>query len=184
MSHRFLYLFGEPGTGKITVARILQERLAPSEGSRGWKLFWLHDLDTVCQIVGRYPLPRLMDRISEAVLDELLDGQDVIYVRPSRDTETRERVRALAESKGYRTYSVRLWAPYETLVKRVEERVSGSKYRASSRADLDRYLTNRPGNITSIGECLVNTDRISAREVADQIMGLIPLIEQQGKESK
>ena len=114
MSRQLLYLFGEPGTGKITVARILQKRL-------GWKLFWLHDLDKVCAIVDRYPLPRLMDKISLAVLEELMaEGQDLIYVRPSRDMQTREGVRDLADLNNYVTYSICLGALYDTLVDRIK----------------------------------------------------------------
>lgn len=167
MSKRLIYLFGDPGTGKITTARILQRRL-------GWKLFWLHDLDTVCQIVGRYPLPRLMDKISLAVLDELMDGRDLIYVRPSRDPETRQGVRELAESKGYRIYPVRLWAGYETLVRRVEGRSNGDSFRASSRADLNRYLMSRPSTrLNEPGECVINTENMIPEQVADVILQVL-----------
>ena len=164
---RLLYLFGEPGTGKITVARILQERL-------DWKLFWLHDLDTVCEIVGKYPLPRLMDTISLAVLEELMaNGQDIIYVRPSRDLRTREGVRALACINNYAVYSIHLWANYDTLVERVENRRNGSKFRVRSRDDLDFYLGSRHSTMIVSGECLVNTDNTTPEKVADTIQDLV-----------
>ena len=136
MAKRLLYLFGEPGVGKITTARVLQERL-------GWRLFWLHDLDAVCRIVGRYPLPRLMDAVSVAVLKEMmLYGEDVIYVRPSRDRVTVERVLATAKNREYTTYLVRLTAAYKTLVTRVESRPKDD-FRLSSRGQLDDYRTSR-----------------------------------------
>lgn len=167
MNKRLLYLFGEPGTGKITVARILQKQL-------GWRLFWLHDLDEVCQIVGRYPLPRLMDRISAAVLDEMMDDeQPIIYVRPSRDKETIARIVALAGSRGYRPCLVRLWACYGTLVDRVERR-GPSTLRISTRAGLDTYLSARP--LTShdlLRTHMIDTGENTPEWIADRIVQLL-----------
>lgn len=160
---RLLYLFGEPGTGKITVARLLQQRL-------GWKLFWLHDLDTVCAIVGKYPLPRLMDRVSEAVLDELLaTEQDVIYVRPSRDAETRRRIRELALGRYYSYFPICLWTNYATLAERVMRR-EPDPFRVHTREGLDAYLSERPRSVTQPGECLINTEGRTPEQVADAIL--------------
>lgn len=175
MTKRLIYLFGDPGTGKITTARVLQRQL-------GWRLFWLHDLDAVCRIVGRYPLPRLMDDISLRVLQELMwDGQDLIYVRPSRDAETRTGVKRLAESRGYRVWPVRLWASYDTLIERVEERGKGigvrESFRVTTKSQLDEYLNARPGIVNQAGECLLNTDGRTPEQVAGEILewaGLAP----------
>ena len=169
MSRQLLYLFGEPGTGKITVARILQKRL-------GWKLFWLHDLDKVCAIVDRYPLPRLMDKISLDVLEELMaEGQDLIYVRPSRDVQTREGVRDLADLNSYVTYSICLWASYDTLVDRIESRENGSALRISSKQGLDEYLSTRVPTLVVASEYLVHTENCIAAEVADEILDSIQI---------
>ena len=160
-SKQLLYLFGEPGTGKITVARILQQRL-------GWRLFWLHDLDPVCSIVGRYPIPRLMDRVSAAVLEELMDQQDnIIYVRPSRDRETVLKVMALAEQNGYTVHPIRLIARRDTLVSRVSNREK-SQHRVSSEYELNRYL-ERPATSREVSAVFVSTDHLTAEQVADTI---------------
>lgn len=162
MSKKLLYLFGEPGTGKITVARILQQRL-------GWRLFWLHDLDPVCAIVGRYPLPRLMDRISIAVLEELMEaGESIIYVRPSRDRESVAKVLDLAKAAGYECHPVRLWAPREVLAERVAAR-GLSQFRASGAADLARYLDARPQTSAGLASITVCTDGRTPEAVADDI---------------
>lgn len=162
MSKNLLYLFGEPGTGKITVARILQQRL-------GWRLFWLHDLDSVCSIVGRYPLPRLMDRVSAAVLEEMMDQQDsIIYVRPSRDRETVLKVLALAEANGYAVHPIRLIARRDTLVSRVSNREK-SEHRVSSEYELNRYLDARPVTSCEVNAAVLSTDDLTAEQVADTI---------------
>lgn len=166
MARRLLYIYGPPGTGKITVARILEARL-------GWRLFWLHDLDTVCTIVGRYPIPRLMDRISAAVLEELMDdGQDIIYVRPSRDKETVLKVLALAEAHGYYSYPVQLEASEATLVDRVSKR-EPSKFRVSNRQQLRTYLDGRPASYDEVSSFVVPTDGATPEEVADCIISKI-----------
>lgn len=163
MSKRILYIYGPPGTGKITVARILEKKL-------GWRLFWLHDLDSVCSIVGRYPIPRLMDRISAAVLEELMDdGKDIIYVRPSRDRETVLRVLALAESKGYASYPVRLWADEETLLRRVRRREM-SKYRVSNWQQLQNYLNGRPESSNEVHANTISTDDATPEKVVECII--------------
>lgn len=164
---KLLYLFGEPGTGKITVARILQERL-------GWRLFWLHDLDSVCAIVGRYPLPRLMDRISLAVLEELMDsGESVIYVRPSRDSETIIKVMELARTKGYAAFPVRLTATRPTLVGRVNTR-ERHPFRVSNVAELDCYLDARPSTSSQLEWVhTVDTEGRIPEQVADMVHNLL-----------
>lgn len=166
MSKQLLYLLGEPGTGKITVARILQARL-------GWRLFWLHDLDSVCAIVGRYPIPRLMDRISKAVLEELMaDGHNIIYVRPSRDRESVAGVLDLARAASYGTCLVRLWADRDTLVERVSSR-GKSACRIGSAEELDRYLLARPATNGGLGAATINTVGKPPEQVADEIQHLL-----------
>jgi predicted kinase len=158
-----LYLRGEPGTGKHTVAKLLEQRL-------GWKVFWLHDLDSLCVLFGTSKLARLMDDVTKAVLGHFFEtGQNLIYVRPSRDRETVYRVLRLAERAGYRTVLVTLAADYETLRGRVEARV-GSDWRVSTRAGLDEYLS-RPA--TAPEGVVVQTGGKTAEEVADEVRGLL-----------
>lgn len=168
MGKNLLYIYGDPGTGKITTARILQRRL-------GWRLFWLHDLDQVCAIVGRYPLPRLMDKISLAVLEAMMDDmEDIIYVRPSRDLETVSRVLDLADQKGYSVYTVRLWADYETMVERIASR-ERSEFRISSKPELARYFQERLNTSHNLPELkgTFSTVDMPAEEVADIIQQLL-----------
>lgn len=162
MSKKLLYLFGEPGTGKITIAHILQARL-------GWRLFWLHDLDPICSIVGRYPLPRLMDRVSLAVLEELMEaGENIVYVRPSRDRESVARVLDLARFAGYESYPIRLWAPRWALLERVATR-EPSQFRVGNNEQLTRYLDNRPSTSDCLASMTVNTFDQTPEQSADEI---------------
>lgn len=176
MSKQLLYLMGEPGTGKITTARILQERL-------GWRLFWLHDLDAVCAIVGRYPLPRLMDKVSLAVLEAMMEEeQSIIYVRPSRDRETIDRVTALATANGYAPHLFQLWAEYSTMVKRVGQREQSS-FRISSQEGLDTYLNARPSAPWwNTPTHLVSTEEKTPEQVADAILQILKKEQPDGRE--
>lgn len=164
MAKHFLYLRGEPGSGKITVARLLQEQL-------GWRLFWIHDLDNIARLVGDHRVPRLMDAVSGAVIKHLLaSGQDIIYVRPSRERRTVELVHDLAAQAGYKFTLVSLCASYDTLLKRVCQRpdTEGNAFRIKTKARLDEYLTDRP--LTEIdGDLVIDTDLRTPAEVAELI---------------
>lgn len=160
MTKRLLYLMGEPGTGKITVGRILQKRL-------GWRLFWLHDLDAVCKIVGRYPLPRLMDAVSLAVLQELmLKGDNIIYVRPSREARTIFKVLDTAHLYGYRETAVRLTATYDELVRRVEARGKLGRHKSDN---LNCPLNARPP-IPAGCSCPSDELRVTTRQGLDDYL--------------
>src|SRR3989344_2348153 len=114
----FLYIRGNPGTGKITVARALQEKL-------GWRLFWLHDLkNAVYNIVQEHRIPRLMDEITVPVVRHLSEkGENIIYVRPSPEKETVENIHQTVQRyPEYRFCVVRLTAEYETVHYRVINR--------------------------------------------------------------
>lgn len=170
MSKRLLYLFGDPGTGKITVARLLERAL-------GWKLFWLHDLDEVCKIVGRYPVPRLMDDVSCAVLGELMScGQDIIYVRPSRSQGSITRVQGTAHMYGYEVTLVRLMANYSTLVERVESRglANGQLHtRIGCKRQLDSYLDARPPCPIQEEERCIDTTHVPPEDVAARVLEIL-----------
>ena len=159
----FLYIRGNPGTGKITVARQLQEKL-------GWRLFWFHDLkNAVFNIVQEHRIPRLMDAITIPVLQHLLEkGENVIYVRPSPDKETIENVRQTVQLyPNYRFYLVQLTATYETILSRVINRDDPS-YRIATKETLDKYLNER--SVTALdGEHLVITDGLTAADVAKKV---------------
>lgn len=166
MSKRLLYLFGEPGTGKITVARLLKERLK-------WRLFWLHDLDKVCSLVGRYPLPRLMDKISLLVLEEMmLSGDDIIYVRPSRDAATIHRVLDKAKLYNYEATAVRLTATYDELVRRVTKRPKDD-FRLNTQEQLDTYRKERKLADDCDSWTVLDTTGLSPERVADKVQELL-----------
>lgn len=167
----FLYIRGVPGTGKITVARILQRGLR-------WKLFWLHDLDAIWKVIGSHDVPRLMDQVTAPILRHLCaTGENIIYVRPSRDAETVMAAKTIAEEHGYRVVVVRLVADYATLVERVENRPA-SEFRASSRNDLYAYL-KRPVSIAGVlgddlwEEQIIHSHGVTPDQVAVAITSLL-----------
>ncbi len=165
MEKTLIYLRGEPGAGKSTVGRILAEQL-------GWKLFWIHDLDAICTLVGSSKIPRLMDTVTEAVIRELFrKGDDFIYVRPSRDKETVSGIQFDARSHGYRVVLVHLSANYDTLLERVTHR-TGNGHRITTKAGLDEYLQGREPQFVA-GETIIFTDTLTPEEVAAKIKGLL-----------
>ncbi len=165
MEKTLLYLRGEPGSGKITTARILAKDL-------GWKLFWIHDLDAICQIIGSSKIPRLMDTVTEAVIRELFRKQEnFIYVRPSRDRETVAGITFEARSFGYNVVIVNLNAAYDKLVERVTNR-SSNGHRITTKEGLDEYLESRP-QVAIHNETAIDTTWMKPEEVAAKIKGLL-----------
>jgi predicted kinase len=166
VTKHFLYLRGDPGVGKVTVARLLERDL-------GWRLFWFHDIkNAVFNVVREHRIPRLMDDVTLPIMKYLLEhGADIIYVRPSPDKATVERARQLLDQyPHYRFYSVRLTARRDTLAERVEQR--DDPYRISSRRALDEYLDSRP--VAAVEhELLIETDDLSPAEVAAKIKAFV-----------
>lgn len=162
----FLYLRGTPGSGKITIARILERRL-------GWKLFWFHDLkNSVYDIVKEHRIPRLMDDITQPIVTHLLlNLHNVIYVRPSPDEETIRKIqRTVCAHPSYSFLVIRLEASYDSLLARVTAR--RDPYRITAREDLDAYLTERVmAHIPE--EHIVSTDELAPDEAADRIIEII-----------
>lgn len=166
MSKHFIYLRGQPATGKITIARILEKEL-------GWKVFWFHELkNAVYDIVKEHRIPRLMDDLTRPILQFLLErGDDLIYVRPSPDKETIESVNSLLqEYPDYDIKVVRLTATYETLLERVKNRKD--EYRISTKEDLDEYVNSRP-ETPFPGEYSIATDGYTPEEIAKEIIKII-----------
>ena len=163
---KFLYLRGNPGTGKITVARALHALI-------GWKIFWFHDLkNAVFAIVQEHRIPRLMDAITVPVIQHLLEkGENIVYVRPSPDRETVENIRkTVAAYPEYAFHVVRLTADVETLHTRVTQRED--PFRICTKEDLDAYLAER--QVADIDdEHIVKTDGISPEDVAKEILSRI-----------
>ncbi len=165
MKH-FIYLRGNPGVGKITVARILEKEL-------GWKVLWFHDLkNAVYNIVKEHRIPRLMDQVTQPVIKHLLDqGENIIYTRCSPDKETVEGVKKTIDSaKDYVFHPILLTASYETLLERVSQR--DDPYRIGSKKDLDDYVNNRTTAPVE-GELIIETDGLSAEQVAAKILALL-----------
>jgi shikimate kinase len=147
----FLYIRGEPGTGKYTVAKILADQL-------GWTLFWLHDLDPIFKIVGDHRVPRLIDELVKPIIHRLLQQRkNIIYVRPSREAITVTKVRdQVALAPNYNFKLIHLTTDYDTQVKRVCFRDHISDYRVSTRSELAEYLVVRPNEKVE-GEITIDT---------------------------
>lgn len=167
MSH-FLYLRGNPGVGKITVAKLIEADL-------GWKVFWFHDIkNAVSDIVGERRIPLLMDEVTVPILRHLLArDENLIYVRPSADRKTVDGVRAVIKDyPQYQFHPVRLTASYENLVSRVSKR--DDPYRIGDQAALDEYLSTRE-LVELEDEMAVATDELTPQQVAANVIGLLPL---------
>lgn len=166
MSKYFIYLRGQPATGKITVARLLERELC-------WKVFWFHELkNTVYDIVKEHRIPRLMDELTSPIIRYILDkGENLIYVRPSPDKETIETVEhIIAEYPNYQSYVFRLTASYDTLVARANGR--DDPYRISNQKDFDDYINSR--NETDVtGEYAIDTTDLTPEQVTEQIISIV-----------
>jgi dephospho-CoA kinase len=161
MKH-FVYLRGNPGVGKITVARILEKDL-------GWKILWFHDLkNAVYNVVKEHRIPRLMDEVTQPVIKHLLgQGEPIIYTRCSPDQVTVEGVqKVVASNPDYIFKPVLLTASRETLLERVLQR--NDPYRIYNQKDLDEYLNSRQ-TVPVKGEAVIATDGLSPEQVAAQV---------------
>ncbi len=166
MTKTFIYLRGQPATGKITVARILEKEL-------GWKVFWFHELkNAVYDIVREHRIPRLMDDLTQPILKFLLDrGDNLIYVRPSPDKETIESVGSLLDAySDYNMIVITLTASYETLLERATSR--DDEYRISTKEDLDEYIQSREETPFD-GEHRIDTNNRTPENIAEEIMTII-----------
>lgn len=163
---QFIYLRGVPGSGKITTARIVAERL-------GYRLFWFHDIKNAVQnIVGSREIHRLMDAVTKPIISMLLEtGQSIIYVRPSPDQETVVGVRDLVRGHtNYQWHLVTLTASHAALTERVTNRHDPN--RIQDTAALDRYIAKRPF-CPFEEETIIDTTNLAPDDVADRIVATI-----------
>lgn len=165
-SLHFVYLRGTPGSGKITSARIVGERL-------DYQLFWFHDIKNPIQaIVGNREIHRLMDAVTKPIIATLLEaGRSVIYVRPSPDRETVVGVRDLVlENPRYRWHLITLTASYEALKGRVTNRHDPN--RIQDAAVLEQYIAKRPV-CPFEDETIIDTTNLTPSEVSDRIISTV-----------
>jgi RNase adaptor protein for sRNA GlmZ degradation len=162
-AHRFLFIRGLPGAGKITVARELERRL-------GWRILWLHAIKNAVQdIVKRKDLRDLMREVLEPIAKFMLAEQkSMVFVRPSPDRETVERMRAIvAEFPSYRFDVVTLIADEPELIRRSIDRQD--PHRIDSEARFRDYMS-RSALVAPLGDddLVIETTHLTVAEVADR----------------
>lgn len=158
-----LYIRGEPGSGKITVGRLLEKSL-------GWPLLWFHDFDFLRNVIDSKEVEDTIGNLVCESLTKLMAAGDVIYVRPSRTWQTVERVKALAEQHGHRFVLVGLTAKYFELCERVQQR--SERHRITTRDGLDEYLC-RPECYEFPGQHEIDTTLLRPADVAEAIKKLL-----------
>lgn len=161
-----LYLRGAPGTGKNTVARILERDL-------GWPRLWVHHFDAVYRVIGEHKVPDLTDKLIRCTAAHLMQRKrDFFIVRPSRGTWGMDCVRYEAETHGYKLVNVKLTASYNVLVQRVTRRWHESPFRLTTKEALDEYLGARPEQPYD-GEHCIDTDKLTPEQIAGRIKELL-----------
>ena len=167
---RFIYIRGLPGTGKITVARILRKKLK-------YHLFWFHDIkNSVYKVVKEHRIPELMDDTTLPILKYLLTrSKPIIYVRPSSTPRGIDKVKSLVKKYGYQFDVVTLSTSYDQLLKRISKRRGND--RVSNKKDLDQYISDKKisfSNYKMIG-INIDTTRLKPEQVADKIIKKLKL---------
>ena len=162
-----VYLRGAPGTGKRTVADVLERDL-------GWPVLWVHHFDAVYKAIGEYKVPLLTDELMGRTADHLMKrGRDFLMVRPSRSSWSVAYTAGIARANGYKFVPVRLTAAYPVLAQRVTRRWHESPFRITTREALDEYLSARPEEPFP-GEFEVKTDALTPEQIAGRIKELLP----------
>lgn len=162
-----LYLRGCPGSGKRTVADVLERDL-------GWPVVWVHLFDPVYKAIGEYKVPSLTDKLIRSTANHLMDkGRNLIVARPSRQTWGMWSLSKDAAQKKYTFVPVKLVADYRTLVTRVTRRWTESDFRLTTKEALDEYIGARPEEAFD-GEHLIATDDLTPEQVAARVKELLP----------
>lgn len=161
-----LYLRGSPGTGKRTVADIL-------ERDWGWPVIWVHAFDAIYKAIGEYKVPDLTDKLIRDVASHLMSRKrDFIIVRPSRTAWGIENIKQAAKWYHCKLIVVTLTADTETLYTRVTRRWHESPFRLTTREALDEYLGERKGEAFD-GEHTIDTTNLTPEEVAARVKELL-----------
>lgn len=163
-----LYLRGCPGTGKKTVADILERDL-------GWPVLWVHLLDPIYKCIGEYKVPGLTDHLMQAVAAQIMcmaSKRNLMIVRPSRDEGSVSLIANTAVHYCYTFLPIRLTASYATLCTRVTRRWHESPFRLTTKEALDEYLNARPEQPFP-GEIVIDTDAMTPEQVAGRIKELL-----------
>lgn len=164
-----LYIRGAPGTGKNTVARILERDLH-------WPRLWCHQFDSIYKVIGEYKVPDLTDKLMLSVAEHLMTtGRDFMAVRPSRSNKGILDIWEAAKRHEYTFIVVKLEASYRTMVTRVTRRWAESPFRLTTKEKLDEYLNERPEEVFhATGQYVVPTDDLTPEQVAGRIKELLP----------
>jgi len=161
-----LFIRGAPGTGKNTVARLLERDLK-------WPRLWVHHFDAIYRIIGEYKCPSLTDKLIRDVASHLMERQrDLMIVRPSRQTWGMDCIKNIATVFKFNFVPVQLTASYDNLVTRVTRRWTESPFRLTTKEALDEYLGSRPEQSFD-GEHVINTDDLTPEEVAARVKELL-----------
>jgi shikimate kinase len=179
VSGRSIYLIGFSGTGKSTVARLLAARL-------GWPAT---DLDQRIAEEAGASIPQIFAHEGEAHFRERetqalrrVAEHGPVVVATGGGAPLREENRALMAASGW---MIALEARPETVHARIQRQLHQAApdavrplLDADDPLDRLRALKERRQPVYALADWTIHTDRLSAEQVADEIMRAVALLEQ------